>query len=66
MDIGGVLRPNWGALKDQVRYGAQGQIANLAQLFNYRLDQFLVAGGGHGNRIPVRLWLCMPLSVDDR
>ncbi|MCH6556113.1 MAG: oligosaccharide flippase family protein [Chloroflexi bacterium] len=43
VDIGGVLRPNWGALKDQVRYGAQGQIANLAQLFNYRLDQFLVA-----------------------
>ncbi len=43
MDIGGVLRPNLGALKDQVRYGTQGQIANLAQLFNYRLDQFLVA-----------------------
>ena len=46
MNIGGVLRPNWGALKDQVRYGAQGQIANLAQLFNYRLDQFLVVGDG--------------------
>ncbi|KKK63325.1 hypothetical protein LCGC14_2995420, partial [marine sediment metagenome] len=43
VDLGGVLRPNWAALKDQVRYGAQGQIANLAQLFNYRLDQFLVA-----------------------
>lgn len=43
VDIGGILRPNWAALKDQVRYGAQGQIANLAQLFNYRLDQFLVA-----------------------
>lgn len=38
-----VLRPRWHALRDQVRYGAQGQIANLAQLFNYRLDQFLVA-----------------------
>jgi O-antigen/teichoic acid export membrane protein len=31
------------ALGDQIRYGVQGQIANLATLFNYRLDQFLVA-----------------------
>lgn len=38
-----VLSPGWGVISDQVRYGAQGQIANLAQLFNYRLDQFLVA-----------------------
>ena len=38
-----ILRPNFGILRDQIRYGAQGQIANLAQLFNYRLDQFLVA-----------------------
>lgn len=38
-----LLRPRWGLLWRQVRYGAQGQIANLAQLFNYRLDQFLVA-----------------------
>jgi O-antigen/teichoic acid export membrane protein len=38
-----VLRPRWDALREQIRYGAQGQIANLAQLFNYRLDQFLVA-----------------------
>lgn len=37
------LRPRWGVLKEQVRYGVQGQLANLAQLFNYRLDQFLVA-----------------------
>ena len=43
VDLRGVLRPQWHVLKDQVRYGAQGQIANLAQLFNYRLDQFLVA-----------------------
>ena len=41
--LGGVIRPQWDALRAQVRYGAQGQIANLAQLFNYRLDQFLVA-----------------------
>jgi O-antigen/teichoic acid export membrane protein len=38
-----IWRPRWGVLRDQIRYGAQGQIANLAQLFNYRLDQFLVA-----------------------
>jgi len=39
----GLLRPHWRVLREQVRFGAQGQIANLAQLFNYRLDQFLVA-----------------------
>jgi O-antigen/teichoic acid export membrane protein len=38
-----IWRPRWGVLRDQIRYGAQGQVANLAQLFNYRLDQFLVA-----------------------
>ena len=43
IDLGRLLRPDWRALKDQVRYGAQGQVANLAQLFNYRLDLFLVA-----------------------
>src|SRR3970282_1341442 len=43
LDLGGVLKPDFGALREQIRYGAQGQIANLAQLFNYRLDQFLVA-----------------------
>lgn len=41
--LGDVLRPRWRVLWDQVRYGAQGQVANLAALFNYRLDQFLVA-----------------------
>jgi O-antigen/teichoic acid export membrane protein len=43
VDLRGVLRPQWHVLGNQIRYGAQGQIANLAQLFNYRLDQFLVA-----------------------
>ena len=42
-EIVSVLRPNWGVLWEQVRYGSKGQLANLAQLFNYRLDQFLVA-----------------------
>jgi len=37
------LHPRWEVLRNQIRYGAQGQVANLAQLFNYRLDQFLVA-----------------------
>jgi len=40
---GRILRPEWGALAAQVRYGVPGQVANLAALFNYRLDQFLVA-----------------------
>jgi O-antigen/teichoic acid export membrane protein len=37
------LAIDWPALGKQIRYGSQGQIANLATLFNYRLDQFLVA-----------------------
>jgi len=43
VDFAAVLRPRWDVLWEQIRYGAQGQIANLAQLFNYRLDLFLVA-----------------------
>jgi O-antigen/teichoic acid export membrane protein len=43
INIAGVVQPKWDVLREQVRYGAQGQIANLAALFNYRLDQFLVA-----------------------
>src|SRR5438876_2589444 len=55
IDVRRALHPRWAVLKEQIRYGAQGQIANLAQLFNYRLDQFLVAafvsraGVGHYN-----------------
>lgn len=43
VDLARVLRPRWDVLANQVRYGAQGQIANLATLFNYRFDQFMVA-----------------------
>lgn len=43
VSVGRILRPQRDVLWNQIRYGAQGQIANLAQLFNYRLDQFLVA-----------------------
>lgn len=43
-EAGALLTPRWGVIGEQVRYGAQGQVANMAQLFNYRLDQFLVAG----------------------
>jgi O-antigen/teichoic acid export membrane protein len=43
IDLPAVLRPHWDVLRAQIKYGAQGQMANLAQLFNYRLDQFLVA-----------------------
>jgi len=35
-----VLRPRWSVLREQIRYGAKGQIANMAALLNYRLDQF--------------------------
>jgi O-antigen/teichoic acid export membrane protein len=42
-DIASLLRPRWDVLWEQIRYGAQGQVANMAALFNYRLDQFLVA-----------------------
>ncbi len=31
------------ALKDQIRYGVQSQLGNLAQFLNYRLDHYLVA-----------------------
>lgn len=42
-DMATLVRPRWPVLWEQIRYGAQGQIANMAALFNYRLDQFLVA-----------------------
>lgn len=43
LDAASLLRPKWGVLREQIRYGAQGQVANMAALVNYRLDQFLVA-----------------------
>ncbi|MEK7220578.1 MAG: hypothetical protein AAB253_05220, partial [candidate division NC10 bacterium] len=36
------LKPEWGALSDQVRLGVPGQAGNVLQYLNYRLDQFLV------------------------
>jgi O-antigen/teichoic acid export membrane protein len=36
------LWPRWAVLKEQVGFGLQGQIGNLLQLLNYRLDSFLV------------------------
>ena len=41
--IRAILLPQWSVLWEQIRYGAKGQVANLAQLFNYRLDQFVLA-----------------------
>ena len=43
IDLSSVIRPRWGVLRRQVGYGAQGQLSNVAQLFNYRFDQYLVA-----------------------
>ncbi|MCS7276357.1 MAG: oligosaccharide flippase family protein [Dehalococcoidia bacterium] len=37
-----VIQRPWQALRDQIRYGVQGQLGNLAQLLNYRLDHYLV------------------------
>jgi O-antigen/teichoic acid export membrane protein len=43
VDMPTVVVPKIDALKEQVRYGMQGQMANMAALFTYRIDQFLVA-----------------------
>ncbi len=43
LDVGRVIRLPLAVLREQIKYGAQGQAANMAALFNYRLDQFLVA-----------------------
>lgn len=42
IDLRTVLGPKWRILKEQVRFGVQGQIGNLLQLLNYRLDSLLV------------------------
>ena len=37
-----LLRVDWPSLKQQLWFGVQGQVGNLIQLLNYRLDQFVV------------------------
>lgn len=37
-----LLRVDWPSLGEQVRFGLRGQVGNLVQLLNYRLDQYLV------------------------
>jgi O-antigen/teichoic acid export membrane protein len=37
-----LLRVDPPSLRSQVRFGLQGQLGNLVQLLNYRLDQFIV------------------------
>jgi O-antigen/teichoic acid export membrane protein len=37
-----LLRIDWPSLREQVRFGMQGQVGNLVQLLNYRLDQYIV------------------------
>jgi O-antigen/teichoic acid export membrane protein len=37
-----LLRVDLPSLREQVRFGMQGQVGNLVQLLNYRLDQYLV------------------------
>jgi O-antigen/teichoic acid export membrane protein len=43
VDLSAIVRPRWQVLRRQVGYGMQGQLSNIAQLFNYRFDQYLVA-----------------------
>jgi O-antigen/teichoic acid export membrane protein len=42
LDLGTVLRPKWRILREQISFGVQGQLGNLLQLLNYRLDSLLV------------------------
>ena len=37
-----LVRPDGPSLRAQVRFGIQGQVGNLVQLLNYRLDQYIV------------------------
>jgi O-antigen/teichoic acid export membrane protein len=41
-DVSALLRFDWRSLREQVVFGMQGQIGNLAQLLNYRFDQYMV------------------------
>jgi O-antigen/teichoic acid export membrane protein len=36
-----VLRPRWPVLRAQVTFGLQGQVGNILQLLNYRLDKYI-------------------------
>ena len=36
-----VLWPNWSVLKAQMRFGVQGQLGNVLQLLNYRVDKYI-------------------------
>ncbi len=37
-----VLRPDWRVLRAQITFGVQGQMGNVLQLLNYRLDKYVV------------------------
>jgi stage V sporulation protein B len=43
VDLARVLRPEREVITRMVRFGAQGELGNLLQLANYRLDAYLVA-----------------------
>ena len=42
LDLRTVVWPKWRILREQISFGVQGQIGNLLQLLNYRLDSLLV------------------------
>jgi len=37
-----LARPRWAVVREQIGFGAPGQVATIVQFLNYRLDQFLV------------------------
>lgn len=43
VDLGRLFRPERDVISRMVRFGAQGELGNLLQLANYRLDAYLVA-----------------------
>jgi O-antigen/teichoic acid export membrane protein len=44
VDLRALVRPPIDALRPLVRFGVQGEVGNVLQLFNYRLDQYIVRG----------------------
>jgi O-antigen/teichoic acid export membrane protein len=42
VDLGRIVRPRIGAISRLARWGTQGEIGNVLQLANYRLDQFIL------------------------
>jgi O-antigen/teichoic acid export membrane protein len=42
VDVAQIVRPQWGTLRSLVGFGAKGELGNVLQLLNYRLDQYIL------------------------